>query len=126
MKILVVDDDPDALLLARFALEDLGGHGVITAQEGTGLVSRVLEERPDAILLDYRLPGIRGDQLARQLADHPATAQIPVFFVTAEDDPDAEQRLLATGARGIFPKPLDLTELAGRLESAMGSRDDRA
>jgi len=112
MKVLLVDDDPDLIVLATHLLEHLGGFEVVSSEGGYGVIDLALEERPDAVLMDYLMPAPNGAELTRRLALEPGTRNIPVIFLTAKDGVDEQHRLLALGARGVLIKPFDPKTLA--------------
>jgi CheY-like chemotaxis protein len=105
--LLVVDDDPDVRELMVQLLE-LEGYRVLGAADGQeALASLRKGPRPDAILLDLRMPGMNGWEFrAAQLAD-PELASIPVYVLTADRTQDVENIHLLRAA-GFFHKPLDV------------------
>ena len=66
IRILLVEDEPDILLIARAALKR-AGLSVATATDGAAALRAVADERPDLILLDWMMPGISGPELCRRL-----------------------------------------------------------
>ena len=110
--VLLVDDEPDILLVAQMSLELVGGLKVLaagTASEGLSLAAR---ERPDAILLDVTMPGMDGPQALARLKADAATADIPVIFMTARVQGREVSRHLERGAAGVIYKPFDPMTLA--------------
>ena len=83
-RILVVDDDELLREVAKAALEIVGGWQVVTAHSGAEARSPGAPERPDAILLDVMMPGVDGPSTVAALRADPATARIPVIFLTAK------------------------------------------
>ena len=80
-KLLIVDDEPDAvLILAKTLLAK--GYRVITAESGLKAVNMAKEEKPDLILLDILMPDMDGTQVAAALQEDPTTQNIPVIFLT--------------------------------------------
>ncbi len=112
MKVLLVDDDPDLIVLATYLLENLGGFEVVSSEGGYGVIDLALEERPDVILMDYLMPDPNGAALARRLAVEPGALNIPLVFLTAKDGVAEQRRLLDLGARGVLVKPFDPKTLA--------------
>lgn len=78
-RVLLVDDEPDILAVARVALESLGGFAVVTCGLGQEALARARSSPPDTVLLDVMMPGLDGPTTLRGLRDDPATAGIPVF-----------------------------------------------
>ncbi|MYK68669.1 MAG: response regulator [Gammaproteobacteria bacterium] len=113
--VLVVDNDPHALLRARDALAAAGYAPVTTAVPGE--VPRLVEtRRPALAVLDLVLPGVDGIELMRTL---PALADIPVIFVSAYAGGDTVARALAAGAADYVVKPFSPAELAARADLAL-------
>lgn len=121
MKILLIDDDPDVLVLASHALETLGGHTVVTSRGGLGAVETARRERPDAILLDVWMPELDGPDLARRLRAEDELRGVPLVFLTGHQDGAERRRLLALGARGVLAKPFDPETLSTALEDLLAT-----
>jgi DNA-binding response OmpR family regulator len=107
-RILIVDDDPDIVLVLSAMLED-AGYEIATADRGDELEHLHEGEAPDLILLDLYLSGLDGRQIARRLKGQEATRRIPILMLSAH--PTAEQEALAVGADGFLAKPFDLDVL---------------
>jgi len=105
-RVLVVDDDPNVRLLCATNLR-LDGFDVIEAVDGQDGLERVGEDAPDLVLLDIRMPGLDGFELASAVRRNHRTSHVPLVFLTGEANPDAEERALAIGAVGYFTKPFD-------------------
>ncbi len=82
-KILVVDDEPDQLVLITKLLQ-AGGHEVTTAETSVEALRHIgTGGSPDVVLLDVSMPGKSGFELARLLRDHERTSHVPVIFLTS-------------------------------------------
>ena len=104
-KVLVVDDDLGTQKMIRPVLESHGMEVVaaITGEEGLKLASI---EKPDLIILDVILPGIKGREVCQKLKQDRITRNIPVLFLTFKDSPDDIQAELKVGAIGHLSKPI--------------------
>ncbi len=124
MKVLLVDDDPAIRMIVAAVLRaGPGGHEVREAGDGAGALAALAAERPDVVLLDYRLPDGDGAALLARL--RVAVGDLPpVVFLTGRDDAATVARLLALGARGVIPKPFDPERLPGRLERLLAPHPD--
>jgi CheY-like chemotaxis protein len=91
--VLVVDDNPVIRDLITLNLE-LEGYEVVTAVDGQDCLEQVRLLQPDLVTLDVVMPRLNGFDTARRLKTDPATAHLPVMFVTAS----AQASDLATGA----------------------------
>lgn len=103
--VVVVDDDKSNLIQAGQILSE--NHIRVTAlKSGTALLDFVKNSKPDLILLDIRMPEMDGfETLKRLKAQLPAEEQIPVIFLTGNDDPDSETKGLQLGAMDFIKKP---------------------
>ena len=116
--VLIIDDDPrNCELLGR--LLELEGVRVVAALDvGDGL-ELARRHRPDAVLLDVRMPGIDGLTACRDMRASPAFAALPIYLVTAFDDSDVWPQAEAAGASGLMSKPYDRVALR-RLVASLG------
>jgi len=83
--VLIVDDTPDNLAMLSDPLDD-AGYMVLGALDGLSALNRVQRRRPDLILLDAMMPGLDGFETCRRLKAMPASADIPVVFMTGLTD----------------------------------------
>lgn len=121
-RILLVDDDPDIQEVAILALERLGGYSVMVAGSGEDGLRMAKAHRPDVILLDVMMPGLDGPSTLTRLQADPATAAIPVVFLTAKAQTAERERLLGMQVAGIMSKPFDAMTLADEVGRLMGWR----
>jgi CheY-like chemotaxis protein len=110
VKLLLAEDEPDVQLIARLALKK-AGFTVVTVGNGAEALERIAEERPDAILLDWMMPDMDGYETCKRLKADPATASIPVIFLTARVQEAEVARAMALGAVGCIGKPFDALAL---------------
>ena len=118
VRVLAVDDDPQALRYIRDALVKAGYEPVLTGnpEEALRLTS---EERPDLILLDLMFPGIDGIELMKEILEW---QEIPVIFLSAYGQEDVVARAFDLGASDYMVKPFSPTELAARIRAALRKR----
>ena len=108
--VLLVEDNPRNLKLARDVLEHAGF--VVTAvTTGEEALPAAREGMPDVILMDLQLPGIDGHAALEQLRGDPLTAGIPVVAVSAFAMPADRERALGAGFDGYLEKPISVREL---------------
>jgi two-component system, OmpR family, alkaline phosphatase synthesis response regulator PhoP len=120
-RILVVDDEPDLLLLLQEHLTQ-EGFVVLTASAGMQAISMARSEQPDLILLDVMMPGVSGFDVCNILQDFPETREIPVIFLTAITETKRKVMGLNLGADDYVTKPFDLRELTARVLAAIRPR----
>lgn len=114
--ILVVDDVPANLGLLFDALTQ-AGHRVLVAESGEGALAQLAHETPDLILLDYMLPGMDGMEVCRRIKARPASAEVPVLFLTAVSELDEKVRALDAGAVDYVTKPIQTAEVLARVRT---------
>ncbi|MBQ0929969.1 diguanylate cyclase [Ideonella alba] len=102
--LLVVDDEPlNVQALYTVFAKDCQ---VLVATDGESALALCARRQPDLVLLDIGMPGIDGFEVCRRLQAHPSTRGVPVIFVTARDDADAETQGLSCGAVDFIVKPI--------------------
>jgi two-component system OmpR family response regulator len=106
-KVLLVDDEPDIRRIGQISLEHVGQWTVVQAQSGLQALHLAADERPDVILLDVMMPELDGPGTFARLRENPATAGIPVIFMTAKAQPHEVASYRALGAAGVIAKPFD-------------------
>lgn len=106
-KILLVDDDKNIQLIAQIGLEDMPDWQIILASSGQECVNKATSELPDLILLDMMMPGMDGRTTLAKLRENPATASIPVIFMTAKVQKHEVDSYLSLGVAGVITKPFD-------------------
>ena len=115
--ILVVDDEPDLLEILEFNLE-AAGYEVRTARSA----AEALEQDPasaDLLLLDVMMPGMDGFALARRLRAEPATAALPIVFLTARDSEADVVAGLELGGDDYISKPFSIKEVLARVAAVL-------
>jgi DNA-binding response OmpR family regulator len=119
-RILVADDDPIILRLLEVNL-GLEGFSVETALRGEDAMVRARETHPDLIILDVMMPGMTGHDVAGRLKDDPATADIPIVFLSARTQEEDRARGRELGVAAYITKPFDpgeLVDIVRRLATA--------
>ena len=117
--ILVVDDEPRIVELARDYLEH-AGFRVVTANDGRAALDVARHDRPDLIVLDLGLPGIDGLDVTRELR---RDGSIPIVMVTARDDELDKLLGLELGADDYLTKPFSPRELVARVKAVLRRTD---
>ena len=116
-KILVVDDNPDILLLLGGRLE-ASGYEVRRVLNGDAALKAIEAEPPDLILLDILMPGMEGNTLARILKESPRWKGIPIVFITALRSSEEQKEAGAqVGTSIIFSKPFEFSELLETIQT---------
>ena len=126
-RVLVVDDEPDILVMTRTALEDAGFRTALAA-DGETAVQRAADERPDVVLLDVMMPGRNGWEIAEELLADETTSGIPIVFLTARAEVKDRAKGIDLGGVDYVTKPFNPVELAPLVEDLVqrverGERD---
>jgi two-component system phosphate regulon response regulator PhoB len=120
-KILVVDDEPDALELIAFNLKT-AGFDVLTASDGEAALQLARSHLPDLVLLDLMLPEVDGLEVCKILRRDPATSAIPIIMVTAKAAEMDRVLGLELGADDYVTKPFSPRELVLRVKNLLRRR----
>ena len=114
--ILLVDDNPTNLQVLFQTLEGVGCK-LLIAKNGTGAITIAGKALPDLILLDIMMPDIDGYEVCRQLKADPATADIPVIFLSALGETEDKVKGLHLGAVDYITKPFQPDEVIARVNT---------
>src|SRR5579872_4066363 len=117
-QILLIDDSEQIHQVVKALLSDdpVEIHSAFDAQYGLVLAESM---RPDLILLDVEMPGVDGFETCRQLMQNPATAGLPVIFLTGRAETDETVLGLDMGAIDYVVKPFKMSELQSRVRAAL-------
>jgi CheY-like chemotaxis protein len=116
LRVLVVDDNPDALSMYALLVRDMG-HDVRSAANGFAAMEAARAFAPEVVLLDLVLPDIDGCDLAQDMKSIPGLQAARIFAVTAYNDDMARHRAFEAGCDGYFLKPMDPKVLERLLSS---------
>ncbi len=114
--ILVVEDTPAIAEIIETVLNDIPGYQATAVADGAAALAFVAEVAVDLVLLDINLPGLDGFAIHDLLRARPATATVPILFMTAGTH---EAEFARRGVRGHIQKPFDLDDLLLRVASAL-------
>jgi two-component system sensor histidine kinase/response regulator len=117
-KVLVVDDEPQNVMLLQDLLE-ARGYQVFTAGDGQHGLELASEQHPDVVLLDVMMPRMTGLDMCHRLKAEPSTAMIPVLLVTALGARADRLAGISAGANDFITKPIDSADLLLRVRNAV-------
>ncbi|MDQ7007642.1 MAG: diguanylate cyclase [Acidobacteriota bacterium] len=121
-RVLIIDDDQDALDLMRSLCLDAGVE-IDAAMDGASAVQRALEHPPDLVILDMVLPDTGGIDILHRLRAEPRLTAVPVMVVSARRDQASKIAAFEAGADDYVHKPYDLREVLARLRSQLSRRE---
>jgi DNA-binding response OmpR family regulator/DNA-binding CsgD family transcriptional regulator len=112
--VLIVDDVPDNLSVLHDALDE-SGYTVLVATGGEAALQRASQALPDIVLLDAMMPGMDGFEVAKRLKASPATAHIPIIFMTGLTETEHLVAALEAGGVDYVTKPIKPKEVLARM-----------
>ena len=118
VKVLIVDDAPDIVVLLAAQLKGQG-YEVLTANSGREALEIAAAERPDVMLLDVVMPGMDGFEVCRRLKADERLRMIQVIMVTAQDRDADVVKGLDSGAEDYIAKPFSNAVLTARLRASL-------
>ena len=110
-KVLIVDDNDKNLMLEKDLLE-VAGFEVLVAENAADGIAIVRKEKPDVIIMDIRLPDMRGSEAARLLRKDKETCGIPIVFVTASVMGEGREEIVGIADSGFIGKPINTRTFA--------------
>ena len=120
-RILVVEDNAMNLKLFCDILTAYG-YDLIIAETGTEALRQIMEQAPDLVLLDLRLPDIAGFEVVRRIRELDALKTIPIIAVTAFAMAGDEEKARAAGCNGYITKPISIPDFFVQIEKALGAK----
>jgi two-component system alkaline phosphatase synthesis response regulator PhoP len=117
-RILVVDDEPDILLLHRLNLEG-AGHEVLLAADGMKALERISDDRPDCVVLDVMMPVLDGWGVLEALQERRGAP--PVLVVSAKSAAADIEQALSMGAKAYLAKPFNAQTLLEEVAALVGT-----
>ncbi len=113
-KILLADDSVTAQNMGRKILSD-AGYDVVTVNNGSAALKRVVEQKPDLIVLDVYMPGYSGLEVCQRLKDSPDTEAIPILLTVGKLEPFKPEEARRVRAEAYIVKPFEASELLSAL-----------
>lgn len=117
-KLLLIDDDPNLILLVQDYLE-FRGYEVLTAENGREALETLEHQQPDLIICDVMMPEMDGYTFVKHVRENPETNWIPVLFLSAKGQSQDKVKGLNTGADVYMVKPFEPEELVAQVESSL-------
>ena len=117
-RVLIADDDVDALRLVGMMLERQG-YEILAAANGQQALQKAIETQPDLLILDVMMPDMDGYEVASKIRSHPATESIPILMFTAKTSVNDKIAGFQAGADDYLTKPIHPRELASRVEALL-------
>ena len=123
IKILVVDDEPEILSMIEFFLKN-EGYDVLKAYKGVAALNTIFNEHVDLIILDVLLPDKSGFQICEIIKNDPRYSSIPVFIISAKNEPGDFMTSLKVKANEYFQKPFNMEEIINKIREYFPTEDN--
>ena len=117
-QILLIDNDPDTVMMTKSRLE-ANGYVVMTTANGWDGVELAKEHKPDLILLDVIMPAMEGCEVCAKMKETESTREIPVLMFTVSAKENLEAMCLKAGAKAVILKPFDPDKLLALIRKAL-------
>lgn len=118
-RVMIVDDDPDALALMEKILTD-EGFDLIKVSNATEVGLKAAQLSPDLILLDFLMPEINGFEVCKALRENELTRSTPIMAVTCLTKERDIERIFACGADEYLAKPFKVEQLLEKVRELIG------
>ena len=115
LKILVVDDEPEILSMIEFFLKN-EGYEVLKAYKGVAALNIIFNDNVDLIILDVLLPDKSGFQICEIIKNDPRYTSIPVFIISAKNEPGDFMTSLKVKANEYFQKPFNMEDILNKIK----------
>ena len=116
--ILIVEDEPDTAEMFAEMIR-LSGYRVLKCYGGASAMHMLMQEKPDAMILDIMMPDVSGLEVLRYIRREPRLEKIPVIIVSAKSLPSDIKKGMDAGASMYLAKPVAFSELKKALEASI-------
>ena len=121
-RILIVEDDFALRSMLALLMQSLG-YEVFQEETGSGALQKILDLRPDLVLLDVNLPGMKGTEVCGKAKLDPRVKDIPILMMTGEfRETEDKVKGFTLGADDYIVKPVDISILSARVKAMLGNR----
>lgn len=120
-KILIVEDEKEAVALLEGFLRDEGFTAIESANDGISATRKASKFLPDLVLLDIKIPGGDGISVLKKMKQTASLAKVPIIVITGVTDDTMKKRLLSTGISAYFQKPYKPEVLIAEIKKALSA-----
>ncbi len=121
-KVLIIDDTPVILRVFSRLFQKAGFHPIVAGSGEEGL-KQIIKEKPEAVVVDYMLPGISGLDVCREVRSNIEIKDTKLIFFTTDESPETNQKALEAGADSVVIKSSDAVELINEVISQLRSEE---
>lgn len=119
-RVLFIEDEDDIREIATVALGVVGGMDVVAVSSGEAGVAEAARQKFDAVIVDWRMPGMDGLATLKELRKTNSKEELPVVLLTANSMPKEVEPFQAEGVNAIVGKPFDPMTLAEQICALLG------
>lgn len=121
-KIFVIDDDPELLMMVGMILRR-AGHETILASDSVEGTQRVIDEKPDLLILDLMMPLMSGFDVCRKIREQDSGSDLPIMILTARIQETDRVAAFESGATDYMTKPITSNQLTSRVDALLLNRN---
>jgi CheY-like chemotaxis protein len=118
-RVLIIDDDPGIIKVVQFRLVKMG-YEVLTAVDGKEGLQKVMEKKPDLVLVDFSMPFLKGDDVCKHIKAEKTTRHIPVILMTGSVPQIQEKQLYEMGFDDMIIKPFEPEKFLEKVRKHIG------
>ena len=118
-KVMIIDDEPSTAIVVKKYLKTAGFERLLVETDSENAVQKIIEEKPDLLLLDVHMPIVSGIKVLEKIRCIESTAAIPVIFLTSSTDAELRVKALNLGANDFLNKPVVVSELVARVRNTL-------
>ena len=123
MKIVIIEDEPDTAEMFAEMMR-ISGYEVVKYFGGLSAVAHLVEQKPDAVVLDLMMPDMSGLEVLHYIKAQPNLSGIPVIIVSAKTMPEDVEIGLKAGAVAYLTKPVSFSDMKESIEEAVSKSAD--
>jgi putative two-component system response regulator len=126
MRVLIVDDNATSLMLLKQVVGHIDGCSVVGFHDPVAALGEIRSRDVDIVLVDYMMPQLNGVEVITRIRAMPGMGDLPIIFVTTQEERGARAAALDAGATDFLGKPIDPAEVKARIELIARLQDARS
>lgn len=123
MKIVIIEDEPDTAEMYAEMMR-ISGYEVVKYFGGLSAVAQLVDQQPDAVVLDLMMPDLSGLEVLNYIKEQPGLSSLPVIIVSAKTMPEDVEAGLKAGAVAYLTKPVSFSDMRAAVEEAVSQSAD--
>jgi DNA-binding response OmpR family regulator len=123
LKIVIIEDEPDTAEMFAEMMR-ISGYEVVNYFGGLSAVAQLVNQKPDAVVLDLMMPDLSGLEVLKFIKEQPSLSRLPVIIVSAKTMPEDVEAGLKAGAVAYLTKPVSFSDMRVAIEEAVSQSAD--